>query len=109
MIPQDKVTRKHLLHAELAAAKEGKPIPKAGVISVNLSALGLYSLDECARRYRVSRSQIADLIFSNLHKLRIVDIADAPAPEADETFDDAPEMLPDDPKHGFLKTKYDEA
>ena len=108
MIPQDRIQRKHLLSAELEAMQQGKPIPKAGAISLNVSALGLFNLDETARRYRVSRSQIADLVFSNLHKLRIVDIADAPIPD-DETFDDAPEMLPDDEKEGFLKTKYSEA
>lgn len=47
-------------------------------VSVSISRAGYEGLDECAKRYKTSKSHIADLVFSNLHKLRLVDIVEEP-------------------------------
>lgn len=45
-------------------------------MGVSISRKALDGLTECAKKYRTSRSHIADLVFVNLHKLRLVDIVE---------------------------------
>ena len=45
-------------------------------IGLTVSKTGYDGLMAAAKRYRTSRSHIADLVFVNLHKLRLIDIVE---------------------------------
>ena len=68
------------------------PATKPRQIILNLTEKGLEGLTYAARRYRTTKSHIADLVFCNLHKLRLVDIV--------EDTDDTPTGK-DDPSETF--------
>lgn len=68
---------------------------KTHQLIINLTAEGMEGLTYASRRYRTTKSHIADLVFSNLHKLRLVDIVDdtdtTPTQESDDNEPDTTE------------------
>jgi hypothetical protein len=65
-------------------------------LSVTISKRAVEGIQECAKKYRTSRSHIADLVFCNIHKLRLVDIVeDAPEGQAPTTSVTSADLVSD--------------
>lgn len=65
-------------------AAEDNPEYSPVNLGIVISKLAYEGLTAAAKRYRTSRSHIADLVFVNLHKLRLIDIVEDMASDEQE-------------------------